>query len=233
MATTGICNSFKVEVLMGGHCFAATQSGLAGAGVSAAFTLTGLATVASLSVGMAASGTNVAAGAVIASIDSTSQVTVSKAHTGTVTSGTIAFTGDVFKIALVKVAPSLTYSATQTNIGTPGSGTPTTSNLGTDEASGTGYTSGGLALTNVTPSLSSTTATTSFSPSPSWTGITISTTAAIVYNTNIRLGAAATPFSGRTVGVYDFGGTVSSGTLGTLTLTMPVNAAGTALIQLA
>ena len=214
MATTGICNSFKVEVLMGGHCFAATQSGLAGAGVSAAFTLTGLATVAGLSVGMAASGTNVAAGAVIASIDSTSQVTVSKAHTGTVTSGTIAFTGDVFKIALVKVAPSLTYSATQTNIGTPGSGTPSTSNLGTDEASGTGYTSGGLALTNVTPALSS-------------------TTAAIVYNTNIRLGAAATPFSGRTVGVYDFGGTVSSGTLGTLTLTMPVNAAGTALIQLA
>ncbi len=234
MATTGICNSFKAELLQAGHCFNATQSSLAGAGVNGAFTITGLASTAGLSVGMAASGTNVAAGAVIASIDSATQVTVSKAHTGTVTSGTIGFTADAFKMALIKVIPSLTYAATQTNYGS-GSGTPTTSNIGTDEAtnsSGTAYSAGGIALTNVQPALSSTTATTSFSPSPSLTSATLSVTAGIVYNTSTRLGAAGAPLDGRTVGVYDFDGAQSVGA-GTITFTMPTNAAGTALIQLA
>ena len=59
-------------------------------------------------------------------------------------------------------------------------------------------------------------------------------TAGIVYNTSARGGAAAAPLNGRTVGVYDFGGTVSVGSGGgTMTFTMPVAAAGTALIQLA
>lgn len=236
MATNGICNSYKVEVLEAGHCSLATLSSLAGAGVSGAFTITGLATTAGIAVGMAAGGTNVAVGAIVASVDSTSQVTVSKAHTGTVTSGTISFSGDAFKFALVKVSPATTFGPTMTNIGTPGSSASSTSNLGTDEAAtGTGYTSGGIALTNVTPALSSTTATTSFSPSPSLTlsGV-FSCTAGIIYNTSTRLGAAAAPLNGRTVGVYDFGGTVSVGSGGgTITFTMPVNAAGTAIIQLA
>jgi hypothetical protein len=233
MATTGICNSFKVELLQAGHCFNAALSSLAGAGVNAAFTLTGLATTAGIAVGMAASGTNVAAGAIVASVDSATQVTVSKAHTGTVTSGTIGFSADVFKFALVKVSPSTTFSATQTNIGTPGTSASSTSNLGTDECAATGgYSSGGFTLTNVLPALSTTTGTTSFSPSPSYTSATISTTAAIIYNSSTRLGAAATPLNGRTVGVYDFGGTQTV-TSGTITFTMPTNAAGTAIIQLA
>jgi hypothetical protein len=238
MATTGICNSFKAEVLQGGHCFNATQSAVSCAGTSGQFTLTSLASTAGLAVGMAATGTGVAAGAVIASVDSASQVTLSKAHTGTVSSAT--FTADAFKMALVKASPSLTYSATQTNIGTPGTGSPSTSNLGTDEPSGSGYTSGGMALTNVQPALSSTTATTSFSPSPSLTSATISCTAGIIWNTSTRLGAAATPLNGggglplngRTVSVHDFGGTQTV-TGGTITFTMPTNGAGTAIIQIA
>lgn len=233
MATTAICNSFKVEMLQGGHCFNATMSSLAGAGTSGQFTITGLATTAGISVGMAAGGTNVAAGAIVASVDSASQVTVSKAHTGTVTSGTISFTADVFKFALVKVAPSTTFGASQTNIGTPGASASSTANLGTDECAATGgYTSGGQALTNVAPALSTSTATTSFSPSPSYSSATISTTAAIIWNTSTRQGAGAAPLNGRTVGVYDFGGTQTV-TSGTITFTMPANAAGTAIIQIA
>jgi len=232
MATTGICNSFKVEILQGGHCFNATQTGVSVTNTSGQVALTGLSSTAGLSDGMAVTGTNTQAGAVIATITSATALTMSLASSGgAVTSAT--FTADVFKFALVKVSPSLTYSATQTNIGTPGSGTPTTANLGTDEVAATGgYSSGGATLTNVTPALSSTTATTSFSPSPSYTSATISTTAGIIYNSSTRLGAAATPLSGRTVGVYDFGGTQTV-TGGTITFTMPVNAAGTAIIQIA
>ena len=233
MATTGICNSFKVEILQGGHCFNATQTGLAGAGTNGAFTLTGLASTAGVAVGMAAGGTNVGAGAIVSRITSATAVQVDTANSGTVTSGTISFTGDTFKFALVKVSPTTTFGPTMTNIGTPGSGASSTSNLGTDEVAATGgYSSGGFTLTNVTPALSTTTATTSFSPSPSYTSATISTTAGIIYNNSTRLGAAAAPLNGRTVGVYDFGGTQTV-TGGTITFTMPTNAAGTAIIQIA
>lgn len=218
--TTAPCNSWKTELMQGGHCLNATLTGLAGAGVNGAFTITGLASTAGISVGMAASGTNVAAGAIVASVDSASQVTVSKAHTGTVTSGTIGFTGDALKILLIKASSTRTYDGTQTNVGTPGSGTPGAANVGTDETSGTGYTSGGAALTNVTPVLSSTTGVADFNPDPSFTSASFSTTCAIIYNTSTRLGAAATPLNGRSISVHDLGGTQTV-TNGTMTLIMP------------
>jgi hypothetical protein len=232
MATTAIANSFKVEILQSGHCFNATLSSLAGAGTSGAFTITGLASTAGISVGMAAGGTNVAAGAIVASVDSATQVTVSKAHTGTVTSGTISFTADVFKGLLIKASPARTFDGTQTNVGTPGTSAASATNVGTDETSGTGYTSGGVALGNITPALSTTTATTQFTPNPSWTSASFSATAFIVYNSSVRQGAAATPLGGRVVGVYDLGGTqtVSSGTF---TILMPTNDASNALIRAA
>jgi hypothetical protein len=228
MATTGICNSFKVELMQAAHCFNATLSSLAGAGTNGAFTITGLASTAGVAAGMAASGTNVAAGAIVATVDSATQVTVSKAHTGTVTSGTIGFTADAFKLALVKLTPGRTFDSTQTNIGTPGTSAPSATNLGTDEitASGT-YSSGGMALTNTTPALSSTTAVGTFS-NVSITSATISTTAAIIYNTNGRLGST----TGRTVSVHDFGGTQTV-TSGTLTLTMPTADSVNGLLRIA
>ena len=228
MATTGICNSFKVELMQGAHNFNATLSSLAGAGTSGAFTITGLASTAGITASMAANGTNVAAGAIVATVDSTTAVTVSKAHTGTVTSGTIGFTADAFKLALVKAGPGRTFDATQTNIGTPGTSAPSATNLGTDEitASGT-YSSGGMALVNTTPALSSTTAVATFS-NVSITSATITTTAAIIYNTATRLGSV----TGRTVSVHDFGGpqTVTSGTL---TLTMPTADSVNGLLRIA
>jgi hypothetical protein len=231
MAVTGICDSFKVELMQGGHCFNATLSGISATGVNTQFTLTSITSTAGIAVGMAVTGTNVAAGAVVASVDSATQVTLSKAHTGAVSTAT--FTADAFKILLIKTSPTRTFDHTQTNVGTPGTGSPTATNVGTDEASGTGYTSGGQALaSNVTPALSSTTATTSWSANPSWTTATISTTAAIIYNNSTRLGAAATPLNGRSVSVHDLGGTQTV-TGGTLTLVMPTNDSSNAIIRIA
>jgi hypothetical protein len=231
MATTSLTNTFKQEMLQAGHCFNATMSSLVGAGVNATFTITGLAATAGVAVGMAAGGTNVAAGAIVASIDSATQVTVSKAHTGTVTSGTISFTADVFKAALIKVTPTGTYNNTLSNYGA-GSGTPSVTNIGTDEASGAGYTAGGVTLVNITPATATNTAFTQFTTNPSWTSATFSTTSMVVYNSSSRLGGTAGLIAGRTVGNYDFGGTQTV-TAGTFTVLQPVNGSGTALIQVA
>lgn len=238
MATTGMCCSFKSEsAFQGGHCFLATQSGVSCSGSNGAFTLTGLASTANLAVGMAVTGTNVGAGAVIAAITSASAVTLSVANTGSVTS--VTFTADVFKMLLVKVSPSLTYSYTQTNVGTPGSGSPTTSNVGTDEVSGTGYTSGGQQVTNQNPAVDTTQGVSStgvayltFGANPSWTSSSFSTTAGILYNNSTRLGAAATPLNGRTVAVYDFGGTQTV-TSGTFTIVLPTNNSSSAVLRIA
>lgn len=230
MATTCMTNSFRQELLQGAHCFNITTTIGGAAGSNGAFTLTSLGSTAGISVGQAVTGTNVASGAVVASIDSATQVTVSKAHTGTVSGAT--FTADVFKILLLKTSPSGTYDKTLANVGTPGSGSPTTTNVGTDEASGTGYTSGGFTLTNVTPSVTNSVALTNFSVNPNWTSATISTIAAVIYNSSTRLGAAATPFNGRTVSIHDFGGTQTV-TAGTLTLVMPTANDTSAILRIA
>ncbi len=237
MPTTAVPNSAKVELLKAAHCTLVTQSSLAGAGVSSAFTITGLTTTADVAVGMAASGTNVAAGAIVASIDSLTQVTVSKAHTGTVTTGTIAFTADAFKLALIKSAsPGGTYDKNITNFGA-GSGSPTTSNMGTDEIGSSGsYTAGvngGMALVNVTPILSTDTACASFG-NVSITSATISTIGCEIYNLNARLGQATTYAlsANRVLYVGDFGGTQAV-VAGTMTLTMPTQNSSSSLLRIA
>jgi hypothetical protein len=134
--------------------------------------------------------------------------------------------GLAYKMLLIKPSPGGTYDQTLLNVGTPGSGTPTTTNVGTDEASGTGYTSGGFALTNVAPAVSSHVATTSFSANPSWTSASFSAIAGVIYTNDATLDSA-----GRTVGVYDFGGTQTV-SAGTLTVVLPTNSASQAIIQI-
>jgi len=227
MATTALTNSLKQELLFGAHCFAGAVAPT-GSASSASTSVTAVSSMSGVVVGMNASGTNIAAGSVVASVDSTSSFTLSKATTGAIAGGTINLVGDSYKICLIIGTPSLTYDATLTNYGT-GSGTPTSSNIGTDEVSGTGYTAGGLALTNVSPALASGVGYVTFSPDPSWPGSSFSTSAAVVYNTSKKLGGT----SGRTVGVFDLGGvqTVSGG--GTFTLVMPTASSSQALIRLA
>ena len=129
---------------------------------------------------------------------------------------------DVYKIALIKVGASGSYGATQTNVGTPGSGTPSASNLGTDEVTGTGYTSGGATLAGYSATETGGVARLDFT-TPTWPSSTISATGAIIYNSSK---------SNKVVAVYDFGGTITS-TAGTFTATMPAVGDSTSAIRIA
>lgn len=135
--------------------------------------------------------------------------------------------GLAYKILLIKTTATGAYDQTLSNVGTPGSGSPSTSNVGTDEASATGYTSGGNTLaTNVAPAVSSNVATTSWTTNPTWTVSTsLTTICAVVYTADATLGTA-----NRTVEVLDFGGTQT--VTGTLTIVLPANASGTAILRI-
>lgn len=54
--------------------------------------------------------------------------------------------GKTFKAALIKTGHAFNYTHAFSNVGTPGAGAPSNTNLGTDEVSGSGYTSGGVTL---------------------------------------------------------------------------------------
>jgi hypothetical protein len=104
-------------------------------------------------------------------------------------------------------------------------GASTTAYSATSEVSGTNYSAGGVTVTNATAPTSS--GTTGF-----WTP-----SAAIVYSTVTLSTAFDTVLlynstqSNRAILTFNFGSTTV--TAGTLTLNMPTNAAGTALINLA
>jgi hypothetical protein len=134
--------------------------------------------------------------------------------------------GIAYKVLLIKPAPAGTYDATLSNVGTPGSGTPSTSNVGTDETSGAGYVPGGFALSNVDPILDGLTACASFATSPSWSVASFSCIAGVISTPDATLGAA-----GRTLSIHDLGGTqtVSSGVL---TLVLPPQDAAFALCKI-
>ena len=108
-----------------------------------------------------------------------------------------ASTGDSFKIAMYD--SSATLSASTTDYSTSEEITNT---------SGTAYTAGGEALTNITPVSSSTTAYTDFSD-VSWTSASFTANAALIYNTTTGTGSSTTD----SVAAIAFGGdkTVSSG----------------------
>lgn len=217
--TTAMCTSFKRDILSALHCFNATIAKTGVNNTSGQFTLTGLADVSGLAVGMSATHANIPAGAVIASIDSGTAVTISKATTAGLTSQSVTFTADVFKIALIKNGMAGTYGAASTNY------SDVTGN--TDETSGTGYTAGGTALTNVTPTTSGTTAFTDFTPDPSWTTATFSTAGCMIYNTTRR-----GPTANQATSVHDFGGTQTV-SAGTFTAVMPTPDASNAILRIA
>jgi hypothetical protein len=116
--------------------------------------------------------------------------------------------GHAFKAALY--TPTATLDAS------------TTAYSATNEVSSAGYTAGGFALTNVDPSTSGTTAISTFSANPTWTGVTFSTNQALIYNTTA---------SNKAVAVLDFGGTQTV-TAGTFTINLPPATASAALLRL-
>ena len=128
------------------------------------------------------------------------------------TTVTRAGTGaDTFKAALYYATASL--------------GAGTTAYSATGEVTGTNYTAGGVTVTNATaPTTSGTTAYWTPSASLVYTNVTLSTAfdTVLIYNSTQ---------SNRAVSVHTFGS--QTVTAGTFTLTMPTNAAGTALLNIA
>lgn len=124
-------------------------------------------------------------------------------------------TGDVFKIALLKTEASIAtnYGAASTDYDT----------LSTDEvANGSGYTTGGITLTNITPATSGTTAFWSFSNTPQWTGATFDTGGAVIYNSS----------DGNAIVAVLSWGTTKSVVAGTLTINWPTNDATNAILRI-
>ena len=227
--TTAMATSFKSELFSGGHCFNATVTPTATV-ASGATAVTAVSSMAGVAVGMAVTGTGMGTGAVVASITGSNTMTLSVASTAAVSGTALTVAGDVFRMALIKQGMTGTYDTTSTNY------TNITGN--TDEvtnASGTSYTAGGTALTNVSPTTSGTVAFVNFSPNPSWTTATFSTAGCMIYNSSVRAGGVSGTNStggGRACSVHSFGGSqqVSSGTF---TVLMPTADSLNAILRLA
>ena len=117
-------------------------------------------------------------------------------------------TGNTFKLALYTSAATL--------------GATTTAYSATNEASGTNYTAGGNALTNVTPTSSGTTAFTDFADL-TFSNVTITANGALIYNTSA---------SNKAVCVLAFGSDKTA-TAGNFTLVFPTADASNAIIRIA
>lgn len=123
-------------------------------------------------------------------------------------------TGNTFKAALYFASGSL--------------GAGTTAYSTTNEVtntSGTGYTAGGVTVTNATaPTTSGTTAYWTPSGDFSWTALTVTTAfdAVLIYNSSV---------GNKAVSVHNFGS--QTVTAGNFTLTMPVSNASTGLLRIA
>ena len=125
--------------------------------------------------------------------------------------GTHNFTnssGNSFKLALY------TSSATL--------GASSTAFVTTGQATGTNYTSGGSALTNVTPATSGTTAIVDFADLTFGTA-TVTARGCMIYNSSD---------SNKSIATIDFGGDKTS-TAGDFTVVFPAAAASTAIIRIA
>src|SRR6266576_4462347 len=152
--TTCMVNSFKQELLQGGHCFEANQVLAANSHTNSA--ITELPSTANLSVGMLITGPGLTGANTVVAIINSTAVVISNATSSTVQQNNFTFSGDTFKMALIKHTPTGTYDRLITRYA------QVTGN--TDEASGAGYSAGGLALTTVSPSIpDSNTAVLSFS----------------------------------------------------------------------
>lgn len=127
-----------------------------------------------------------------------------------------ASTADTFKAALYLASATVNAS--------------TTAYSATGEVTGTGYSAGGVTVTNATPPASTNTSSTAgvgyWTPSASivYTTVTLTTAfdAVLIYNSSQ---------SNKAVSVHTFGSQTI--TAGTFTLTMPSNTTSTALLRLA
>ena len=222
--TTAFPDQEKADLLSALHCYngnivfqARTVSG--STKLDTVTALTGLA------VGMSISGPSIAAGALIASFDATTILSMGAANgvvpTATGSGASLTFTalGDLFYMPLLIATVTGTYGTATTNYSN------VTGN--SDEVpNGSGYTTGGMALTNVTPVLNTHVGFVNYSPNPSWTSATFSTSGCIIYNKSQR-----GPLANQAVYVGSFGG-VQTVAAGTLTVLMPSATSSTAILRI-
>ena len=132
------------------------------------------------------------------------------------------FDNDTFRVALIKENPTGTYDAT----------TVAYSELGSDQASGTGYTGtfdtistgAQAAIATGYPQMDGTTAVMDFDDAV-FTNVTVQADGCILYNANADSAA-------NVIAVFDFGGTVSA-TAGDFTIQFPAPGASTSILRLA
>lgn len=115
---------------------------------------------------------------------------------------------DVFKIALFTSAATLNKS--------------TTAYAATNEASGAGYTAGGLTLAGFLVTLDGDVAVLDWTTDPVWATATITARGALIYNSSR---------ANRAVAVVDFGADITS-TNSEFRVTLPAPAAATGLIRI-
>ena len=118
-------------------------------------------------------------------------------------------TGNVFKLALYVATANLGADTTEYNVLTPG------------QASGTNYTPGGIALTNITPTTSGTTGYWSFDD-VTFTNVTLSCAGALIYNSTNQ---------NRAVCVLSFGNTIVK-SASDLIITFPAPGATDAVLRI-
>ena len=116
---------------------------------------------------------------------------------------------DTLKFALYTATANLSQATTEYNVSTAG------------QVSGTGYTAGGVTLTNVQVLLSGTTAYVTFD-NPVWSGASFTCRGGLIYNASK---------ANRAIAVIDFGADKTAS--GTFTVQLPAATATTALLRFA
>lgn len=136
--------------------------------------------------------------------------------------GTHNLGSNTIKALLVKASSTL-VSTNQTNVGTPGTGAPATTNIGTDEVSGSGYSAGGVSCTAGSVGLTGTVAYWQPGGAISFGTVTLATAfdAVVMYNSTQ---------TGKAIAVWNFGSTTVNN--GTFTINLPTNDSSNALIRL-
>lgn len=131
---------------------------------------------------------------------------------------------DTYKLVLIKAGHTGTYGKATTAVGTPGTGSPSASNVGTDAVAASGdYPLAGISLAGFTVALDGDTATLTFTDPGALANVTASAEGAIIYNSSRSNKACA---------VLAFGSTITS-TNGPFDISLPAAAAATALIRIA
>ena len=115
---------------------------------------------------------------------------------------------DLLYIALYTALASLGPDTTEYSVATPG------------QITGTGYTAGGILLTNVSVNISGSTAYVDFND-PVWNPGVFTARGALIYNSSK---------SNKSIAVLDFGSDKTS--TNTFTITLPANTASSALIRI-